>query len=127
MITNDPENERFELKISGHVEKFVTIDPQRVFLTGSVGEKIEKTVKIIPETKPFKILKVIAMKGSFFTHELKEIEVDGKPAYELTIANTRQEAGRYFDQVTVLTDIGDQAPLSIVVSGDIKEKEKDAQ
>jgi len=97
-------------------------------LTGSVGEEIEKTVTIIPETKePFRILKVSAMKGSAITHELREIEVEGRPAYELTIANAKEEPGRYYDQVTILTDRSDHTPLSVVVSGDIKEKEKDAQ
>ena len=110
------------------MEKFATIDPKRIYLSGSVGEDIEKKVTIIPETKePFKILKVSAMKGSAITHELKEIEVGGKPAYELTIANAKKEPGRYYDQVTILTDRSDHTPLSIVVSGEIKEKEKDAQ
>ena len=128
VITNDPENQEIRLMVRGEVEKFATVQPKRVNLSGTVGETIEQTVTIIPETKePFRILKTSAMKGTEITHELKETEVSGKPAYELTIANTKDNPGRYYDRITLLTSRSDHTPLSVIVTGNIREKAKDAQ
>ena len=103
----------------------MTIRPSKVFLKGAAGENISRTVVITPgQGETFKILKVNALKGQDFKYLLKDIEVDGKPAYELTVENTRQTEGRYFDKIFIITDRTDQAPLNIIVSGDI-EKSKD--
>lgn len=116
------------MRISGSVEKFATIRPKRIYLSGSVGEDIAQTVTIIPETKePFRILKVSTMKGSEITHELKKIEVSGKPAYELKVVNTKDTPGRYYDQLTLLTDRSDHSPLSVIVSGNIEENKETVQ
>jgi len=128
VITNDPENKEIRLWVRGEVEKFATLRSKRVVLSGSTDETIEQTVTIIPETKePFRILKVSAMKGTEITHELKETKVSGKPAYELKITNTKDTPGRYYDRITLLTSRDDHAPLSVVVTGDIREKTGDVQ
>lgn len=128
VVTNDPENEEIRLKTSGTVEKFATVKPKRVFLGGFAGEDIEQTVTIIPETKePFKILKVSTMKGAEIDHELKSTEVSGKPAYELKVINTKDKPGRYDDRLILITDRSDHTPLSIIVNGHIRQKEKAAQ
>lgn len=67
------------------------------------------------------------MKGTDITHELKETEASGKPAYELRVVNTRDTPGRYYDRITLLTSRDDQTPLSVVVTGDIREKAEAAQ
>ena len=90
-----------------------------------MGESISQTVTITPgEGEVFKILKVNALKGSYYKQSLKEIEIDGKMAYELTVENTREIEGRYFDKIFMITDRSDQKPISIIVSGYIK-KPKD--
>lgn len=124
VYTNDPENEKITLQLSGEVKKFVTIRPGKVFLKGTAGENISQTVEIIPGTKEsFTILNVNALKGEDFTQSLKEIEIDGRPAYALTVENTRQTEGRYFDKIFIITDRTDQAPISVIVSGYIEKPE----
>lgn len=118
VYTNDPKNEKIALKLSGTVKKFVTIKPRKVFLKGNVGESISQTVMITPgENEVFKIIKDNALKGVDYKYSLKEIEIDGKVAYELTVENTRETEGRYFDKIFMITDRIDQQPISVIVSG----------
>ena len=122
VYTNDPKNEKIALQLSGKVKKFVTIKPRKVFLKGNVGESISQTVLITPgEGEVFKILKVNALKGGDYKHSLKEVEIEGKAAYELTVENTRETAGRYFDKIFMITDRMDQAPINVIVSGYLTE------
>jgi hypothetical protein len=119
--TNDPIHADIELKISGDIKTFAAIIPKSVYLNGKVGEKLAQVVKIIPETpEPFKILKVNALSGSDIKFSLQERESLGKKFYEITIENIKQTPGRYFDTVSVVTDINDQVPMSIYVRGSIK-------
>ena len=123
--TNDPENDKIILQLFGKVKKFVTIKPGKVFLKGNVGESISQTISIIPgENEVINILQVNALKGVDYKQALKEIEIDGKKAYELTVENVRETEGRYFDKIFMITDRTDQKPISIIVSGYI-EKPKD--
>ena len=135
VYTNDPKNEKIALQLSGSVKKFVTIMPSKVFLKGNVGEHISQTVSITPgENEVFKIIKDNALKGVDYKYSLKEIEIDGKTAYELTVENTRETEGRYFDKIYLITDRTDQQPIRVIVSGyiekpkslEIKEKNADA-
>ncbi len=133
VYTNDPKNEKIALQLSGTVKKFVTIKPSKVFLKGNVGESISQTVTITPgEGEVFKIVQVNALKGGDYKQSIKEIEIDGKKAYELTVENTRETEGRYFDKIFMITDRMDQQPISLIVSGyltkpqDPVSEEKDA-
>jgi hypothetical protein len=119
--TNDPNHAVLELKISGDIKTYAAVIPKSVYLNGKPGEKLAQVVKIIPETpEPFKILKVNSLSGADIKFSLQEIENSGKKFYELTIENTKQTPGRYFDTVSVITDINDQVPISIYVRGNIK-------
>ncbi len=121
VYTNDPKNEKVVLQLSGKVKKFVTIKPSKVFLKGNVGESISQTVLITPgENEVFKIMKVNALKGVDYKYSFKEIESNGQIAYELTVENTRETAGRYFDKIFMITDRMDQAPIKVIVSGYIE-------
>jgi len=61
-----------------------------------VGETISQTITIVPgEGKVFKIIKINTQKGTDFK-QTKEIEVEGRPAYELTVENIKKTEGRYF-------------------------------
>jgi len=103
------------------VKLFATIEPNRINLQGVLGETISQTVTIIPETEvPFKILQVNAMKGLDFTHTLKETEIKGKKAYELTVVNKKATEGRYYDKLIILTDQTDHEPITIIVSGELR-------
>jgi hypothetical protein len=123
VFTNDPENKQIRLELSGTVKEFATIKPPRVHLKGAAGDSIRQQVTIIPETpEPFRILKVQAMKGTEIRYELESTEVSGRRAYALTVENKRQEPGRYFDRLVLITDVSDHHPLSVIVTGNIFEK-----
>ncbi len=103
------------------MKQFAHIRPGKVFLRGTAGESISQTVQIVPgEEETFKILQVNALKGGDFDFSLKEAEINGKPGYELTVNNLRQTEGRYFDKIFMITDRTDQAPLNVMVSGQIQ-------
>jgi hypothetical protein len=122
--TNDPNHAAVELKISGDVKTFAAVIPKSVYLNGKVGEHLSDVVKIIPETpEPFKILKVSALSGTDIKYSLQDVEKSGKKFYELTIENIKQTPGRYFDTVSIITDINDQVPMSIYVRGNIKSED----
>lgn len=121
MKTNAPEQSQLKLIITGQIRKFVTIKPSRVKLAGVVGEHISKKVTIIPETEiPFNVVKVTHLGSKNFSSTYKEIEYSGKKAYEITIVNLKKDEGRYHDQLIVITDRTDRAPLKVYVDGYIR-------
>lgn len=121
--TNDVKQQNVNLKISGEVEKFVTIEPSRVKFTGTIGESLKSQVKIIPEKKyPFKIIEVKAKKGDDIQFNLKEVKTADQSAYELTVENVKQDKGRYFDSIILKTDSTIQPEITIKVYGHIHEK-----
>lgn len=120
--TNDPKKAVIELHLKGKVQKFATIEPSRVNLQGLLGETVSQTVTIIPETDvPFQIMQVNAMKGVDFTHSLKETEIEGKKAYELTVVSKKTTEGRFYDKIIILTDRSDYQPITLIVSGELRQ------
>jgi hypothetical protein len=123
LFTNDEKNSRLQLTISGSVDKFVTIKPDRVKLRGIAGDDIKRKVTITPEKKyPFKIVKVSAKNGNDIDFELSEEKGDQGPVYALVIENKRLQQGRYFDMITLETDSEIQPKLSIRVYGDLRQR-----
>jgi len=123
--TNDPKNGKYDLKIVGNVEKFVTIAPRHVKMVGTAGSDIKAEVTIIPEKKyPFQIVGVSAEKGINLTYHLKPVERDNRPAFVLTIENTRKETGRYHDTLHLITDSSLRPEIPIWIFGEIREPEK---
>jgi hypothetical protein len=123
LFTNDEKNPRIQLTISGRVDKFVTIKPDRVRLRGVAGEEIKRKVTITPEKKyPFKIVKVSARNGKDIDFELSEESGDQGLVYALLVENKRLQQGRYFDMITLETDSKIQPRLSIRVYGDLRQR-----
>lgn len=121
--TSDPDNAKFSLKISGEVTEFAAINPKRAVLKGMVGDTIRQVVTVIPNTKdPFVILHSNTLNQDNFRFSLKETEVDGKKTYEFLVENTKSSVGRYMDKIFIFTDKMERNPITIVVSGDIREK-----
>ena len=114
-----------KLTISGSVDKFVTIKPNRVKLRGIAGDEIKRKVIITPEKKyPFKIVKVSARDGKDIHFELSEEKGEKGPVYALLVENKRLQTGRYFDMITIETDSSLQPKLSIRVYGDLRQREE---
>lgn len=120
ITTNDPENPRLAVRLTGDIRKFVTMTPSAVFLTGKAGEPVSETVKIIPESEPvFKLLQVNAMNGRDIRYFVTEKNENGRNFYELVVENAVESPGRYYDRITIITDRSDQAPLIVNVRGNI--------
>jgi hypothetical protein len=108
------------LTVVGNVNKFVTIIPQRVVLTGFAGDQITNKVKIIPEEKyPFKIVGDRTIHKKNIRCELEEAKRSKMIEYVLTIANLKKEKGRYFETIRLKTDSKIQPDIRIRVYGNI--------
>ena len=124
--TNDPDNSKFKLKLTGQVKELVIIDPSKKILTqafihGTVGEKISKVVTLIPDaSEPLQILHTNTLNVKDFRYKMEEIEIDGKKAYQFVIENISMTAGRYLDKIFIFTDSMVRNPLTIMVNGDIR-------
>lgn len=102
VTTNDPERRRFDLSLTGYVEKFALVWPDAVSLTGKPGEVARETVRIVPRPEyPFKIIETKALRAGQIGFEL-EPQTDG--SYLLHVWNLAREAGRYSDTVNLTTD-----------------------
>lgn len=108
------------LNISGSVKNFATITPSNVRLYGKVGEPVKETVRIVPETSyPFKILETKAQIGRDIRYELTSEKQAPGGAYLLTVENLKQETGRYYDTIFLVTDSRVKPKISIQVYGKI--------
>jgi hypothetical protein len=107
-----------DLTISGDVDRFVTIQPPSLRLSGFAGESLKGSVTIIPEKKyPFKIVNARAKDGQYITFQLEEIKQSEATAYELKVENLKQDTGRYFDSIILETNNKIQPQLDVRVYG----------
>ena len=119
-MTTDPQKPVTQLTIRGSVKNFATITPSNVRLYGKAGEPVKETVRIVPEDSyPFKILETKAQIGRDIRYQLtSEKQTPGGP-YLLTVENLKQETGRYFDTIFLVTDSRVKPKISIRVYGKI--------
>ena len=118
--TNDAAHKRITLVVSGEVEKFVSIFPQRVNLRGKIGTEIKRSVKITPEKKyPFKITGLRAAKGDFIEYRLEDPKKSEGNFYMLKIKNKKTTKGGYHDSIYLKTDSKIQPEIKISIYGNI--------
>lgn len=112
------------MTISGKVESFATIIPKRVKLFGKADSEVSAKVSIIPTDKyPFKILSSHAKKGENIRLSLEEVKREQQPQYVLTISNTKNSSGRYFDTVYLKTDSKLKPELYVSIYGNITDSD----
>ena len=96
------------------VETFANITPRYVKLNGTVGQKIEATVTIVPTTKyPFKILGAKAQNGQNIEYRLDDLTSGQGAGYVLTVANQKATKGGYSDVIYLKTDSPIQPEIRI--------------
>jgi len=118
--TNDPDKPNYKIEVFGNVEKFVTIKPGIVLLTGHVGKEIKVLVRIIPEDKyPFEIAGTSLIRGKYVGLELREDDESKGGGYLLTVENLRNKRGRYSDLITLKTTSKIRPEIKIKVYGNI--------
>lgn len=103
--------------MTGQVDRFAEISPNRLVLAGREGQVLRQTVTIrSTERYPFKITDMSARNGEHLKLKLDKTDEGGRSAYLLTIENTRQTHGRYVDQIRLQTDSALNPELSLPVS-----------
>jgi len=126
VYTNDKNRPQMDLKISGQVEKFVTIRPKHINLRGYTGDSIKALVSIIPEEKyPFKILKISAKDGKNIKFQVDEVETSANGAYELKVENLKPNPGRYYDTIFLETDSKIRPKISVRVYGNLRPRKSE--
>jgi len=119
--TDDPDRPWIEVAVTGIVEKFADVRPERVRLAGPAGTLLAVEVAIVPRADyPFTINRIQARRGEFIKYELVRQSSDGLPGWSIRIENTRQEPGRYVDTVYLHTDSAVRPTLPIHVTGIIQ-------
>jgi hypothetical protein len=119
-MTTDPKKPVTQLTINGSVKSFASITPSNVRLYGKVGEPVKESVRIVPaESYPFKILDTKAQIGRDIRYELTTEKQAPGGAYLLTVENVKQETGRYYDTIFLMTDSRVKPKISIQVYGKI--------
>jgi len=120
VITNDPENKKRELVITGMVEKFADISPARFRLSGKAGKLIERTIKIKPRKKyPFIIKKVVSTNKSI-NCSLSTMGEGQKTFYAIRVETTQMEKGRFKGKLILTTTSKLKPELEIDISGKIR-------
>lgn len=121
VLTDDPDNGQIPLIITGRVSAVYTLSAKSVKLTGIAGEKIEKTIRLVPSRdNPFTVEKVTAKKGENIRFKLEEVGTGEDIQYELTVENTATDPGVYFDTLKLKTDSDIKPQIDISVVGRIK-------
>jgi hypothetical protein len=91
--------------MTGFVEKFAEIRPERVRLFGPPDRPLVVQVEIIPRKEsPFVIQGIEAKEGKSIKYELVETCGRGRDRCVIRIENTKAEKGRYLDALYVKTD-----------------------
>ncbi len=119
ILTNDKAKPDSKLYISGAIEKFATIEPRVIRFNGKIGDLLEASVKIVPESKyPFLITGVSAQKGTNIKYVLEEAKIEENKTgdvktYTLKVQNLKKDAGFYKDVLILKTDSKIQPEIKI--------------
>jgi len=124
VLTNDPQTPEYRLKVSGMVEKFVTIEPRMVRFEGKPGQLKKSSVTIIPEKKyPFIIIKSQAQVGEWIEYALEPWEDVEKKGYRVTVINQKETPGTYRDAIILKTDSSIQPEIRINIFARLMEEQ----
>jgi len=119
--TNDPKFPFLAVSVSGQVEKFAEIRPERVFLSGLAGSPLSMDVEIIPRKEyPFTIQDVRAKDGRFIRWSLEEKCGKKSDRYVIKVESIRPGKGGFADIIFVKTDSLVRPTISIYVTGSIR-------
>ncbi|MCK5836965.1 MAG: hypothetical protein KAH09_06830 [Desulfobacula sp.] len=102
--TNDPDKKKFNLMVTGLVEKVVDITPRSVYLNGNPGDTLDAVVNITPAEKyPFSILEMKQKINTRIKAQLVELKGD-KKSWQVKIKSTSDKPGDLYNVLTLKTD-----------------------
>ncbi|NOX35235.1 MAG: hypothetical protein GXP56_16150 [Deltaproteobacteria bacterium] len=113
--TDDPQKRKFNLVVTGQVEKVADINPASVYMNGKPGDTLEAVVNITPSEK-YKF-SILGMKQKINTRiKATLIEpVKGKKTWQIKIKSTSDKAKDLYDVLTLKTDSKYKPELTIRV------------
>lgn len=113
------------LEITGYVDKFANITPNKLVLRGNAGEPVSGSVTIVPNPKyPFNVLEAKARNSSDIQVKFEKKQENNMATYILTAENLRKTPGRYYDVILLKTDSPIKPELEISVYGQVLESQK---
>ena len=119
--TNDPNRPWLQVAVTGMVEKFAEIRPERVRLTGSADQPLFAEVEIVPRKDlPFTIERVKAKSGEFIKFDWIKRCTEGHDRCVLRVENTRKDKGRYVDVLSLSTTSKLRPVIPIYITGMIQ-------
>lgn len=108
------------MAVTGVVEKFAEVQPERIRLMGPAGTLLFAEVEIIPRKEyPFTIQDIKVKDGRFIRYNLQEKCRDGRGRCVVRVESTRMEKGRYADVIYLKTDSNIRPVIPIYVVGNI--------
>lgn len=114
--TNDPTRRKFNLTVTGPVEKVVDVFPKKVNLVGTPGQQLSEVITITPSEKyPFSILSLEQLPDSGVSATLVEPSKDN-PSWRIHLAANAPLVTNLYDKLTVHTDSKYRPVLQIRVS-----------
>jgi len=109
------------------VEKFVTITPKTINITGTTGQVYSGKTEIIPEEKyPFKVTGYKLNKGTNLSLDVKESVREGKTIYSVQVASGTEAAGNFYDKVLLNTDSQIKPVITVWVSVRLQKNQETA-
>jgi hypothetical protein len=124
--TDDPDNKKFNLVVTGPVEKIVDVKPASVYMNGKPGDTLESFVTITPAPKfEFSILDVKQKINKGITASLIE-PVNGKKSWQIKLTSTSDKADDLYEVLTVKTDSKYKPTLTIRVYAIFLDKKSDS-
>lgn len=123
LISNDPKRPQTTLSIQLPVTPAISVVPDRIRFTGTVGDSLMAQVRVSPAPGlPMAITSVHARYGKVIRFTLDPLPGTPPPSYLLTVTWTGTEAGRIEDVITIFTDSPKKPKVSIPISGLIQQR-----
>jgi len=123
--TNDKTRPGLSVTVTGLVEKFAEVRPNRIRFAGPVGQPLYAEVEIIPRKEyPFTIQNINVKDGRFIRYNLEEKCADGRRRCVMRVENTRMGKGRYADVIYLKTDSNIRPVIPIYVVGNIIDQQQ---
>lgn len=107
------------LKVSGMVEKIVTITPEVVHFVGDPQKTLKEIVHILPSDRYDFSLNDQAIPAMKNIEAVLKLSNTREKAWDLVVTNTRKTPGRYYEVITLATDSKIQPELKIRVFGNL--------
>jgi apolipoprotein N-acyltransferase len=102
------------------VDSFADIHPERIILRGYGGETIRQELVVTPKAAyPFKVTAVSAKDGIHIQYELREQKTPQGRSFIVTVKNTKDSPGKYYDTLFLSTDSPLKPRIPIHVYGTI--------